>query len=183
MNDEELYKKLREPFTINFINWKINNLNTAKTKAMITFYLDARAVQHRLNRVLGVDGWDFTFTELEKDNGVHGKLTIYTYSEEDRKTKPKEDCIINKVTREDVGYATPTEKSEWYKDAVSDALKRCAVHFGVGHFLYALPYLWIDLASPNQKFLNEDQNEYIRNWLTQQLEKMTSKSSSKVSKK
>lgn len=173
MDDKEIYKKLRKPFDLKFINWKINNYNTAKTKAMITFYLDARAVQHRLNQVLGVDGWSFSFSEISKDNGVHGKLTVY-FKSSNPDPKHREDCILNEVTREDVGYASTTEKSEWYKDAVSDALKRCAVHFGVGHFLYALPYLWIDLKTPGQKYLDDDQNDFIRNWLEDQIKRMTS---------
>ncbi len=172
MTEEDTYKRLRKPFDIKFINWKINNYNTDKTKAMITFYLDARAVQHRLNEVLGVNGWSFTFTELERDQGVHGKLTIYILSKNAESAISKDDCVLQEVTREDVGYASTTEKSEWYKDAVSDALKRCAVHFGVGHFLYALPYLWIELDRPGQKYLNDVQNDYIRNWLQGNLTKM-----------
>lgn len=167
MNETELYKKLRAPFHIRFVNWKINNYNNDKTRALITFYLDARAVQHRLNQVLGVQGWSFSFTELEKDQGVHGKLTVYGIADDGGASRT--------VSREDAGYPSPAEKDEWYKDAVSDALKRCAVHFGVGHFLYALPHLWIDLTTPGQKFLNKDQDKYIEEWLQGQIERMTGK--------
>lgn len=175
MLDEKLYKKLREPFKLQYINWKINNYTNDKKRALITFYLDARAVQHRLNLILGVEGWTFTFTELEKDQGVHGKLTIYGFSKDASNALKKEDCVVHEVTREDVGYASTTNKDEWYKDAVSDALKRCAVHFGVGHFLYALPNLWIDLTEPGQKYLNDDQNKYIEKWLQDNLDRMTGK--------
>jgi hypothetical protein len=172
MADNDLYKKLREPFDVRFISWKINNYNADKTKAMITFHIDARAVQHRLNQVVGVEGWSFSFSELEKDKGVHGKLTLFFFCEEPTKAKSKDECIINEVTREDVGYATNSDKNEWYKDAVSDALKRCAVHFGVGHFLYALPPLWIDLKEPGQKYLSADQDKYCETWLQGQISKM-----------
>lgn len=177
MEPQEVYQKLRQPFEPRFIDWKINNYNSAKTKAMITFHIDARAVQHRLNEVLGVEGWSFTYTELEKDEGVHGKLTIFVTPDKMKYEKSGEDCLLREVTREDVGYASTTNKAEWYKDAVSDALKRCAVHFGVGHFLYALPYLWIELTEPGQKYLNDDQTEYISNWLKDKLAKMTAKKS------
>jgi hypothetical protein len=174
MDKDALYKKLREPFDVRFVNWKINNYSGDKTKAMITFYLDARAVQHRLNQVLGVEGWSFSFSELDKDQGVHGKLTVYIFTDNPEKPKSKDECIIHEVTREDVGYASTTNKDEWYKDAVSDALKRCAVHFGVGHFLYALPNLWVDLTEPGQKYLNKDQDKYISDWLSEQVSKMSS---------
>lgn len=173
MAEQDLYQKLREPFETRFVNWKINNYSGDKSKALITFYLDARAVQHRLNQVLGVKGWSFSFSELEKDQGVHGHLTVYMYSEDADRAQSKDDCVINEVTREDVGYASSTEKDEWYKDAVSDALKRCAVHFGVGHFLYALPNLWIDLDESGQKYLTDQQNRYIEGWLRDQISRMT----------
>ena len=176
--DKTLYEKLRQPFDIRFISWKINNYNADRTRAMITFHVDARAVQHRLNEVLGVDGWSFTFTELEKVNAVHGRLTIYFYNETDGKVT-NEDCIINSVTREDVGYPANDERPEWYKAAVSDALKRCAVHFGVALFLYALPPLWIDLNSPGQRYLTKEQDDICRNFLQENLAKMSSKSTVK----
>ena len=172
MPDKDLYKKLREPFDLKFINWKINNYNGSRTKAMITFYLDARAVQNRLNQVLGVEGWSFSFTELEKVPAVHGKLTVYFFSTNTKNSKSSDECVIHEVTREDVGYASTTDKAEWFKDAVSDALKRCAVHFGVGHFLYALPNYWVDLTAPGQRYLTDEQNEEIHKRLEQQVAKM-----------
>ncbi len=178
--DKTLYEKLRQPFDIRFISWKINNYNSDRTRAMITFHVDARAVQHRLNEVLGVDGWSFTFQELEKANAVHGRLTLFFYTQRDGVEGSKEDCIVNSVTREDVGYPSNAEKPEWYKDAVSDALKRCAVHFGVAHFLYALPPLWIDLNSPGQRYLTKEQEDYCRSFLQENLAKMSKKSTAKA---
>lgn len=172
MPENKLYKKLRQPFDLRFISWKINNYNHDKTKALIIFYLDARAVQHRLNEVLGVQGWSFSFSELDKDEGVHGKLTVNFLSPDAEKATSRDDCVIQEVTREDVGYAATTEKTDWYKDAVSDALKRCAVHFGVGHFLYALPHLWVELNQPGQKYLTSEQDTEIRSWLAEQLERL-----------
>lgn len=139
---------------------------------MITFHVDARAVQHRLNKIMGVNGWHFSFTELEKDQGVHGRLTLIF--------RDSETGEVAEVTREDVGYSSTTDKSEWYKDAVSDALKRCAVHFGVGHILYALPYFWIDLESKGQRYLSDEQNERIKAWLEEQLTRMSKKTKLEV---
>lgn len=172
MSEQDIYHQLRMPFATRFINWKINNYTRDKMRALITFYLDARAVQHRLNQVLGVRGWSFTFTELERDQGVHGSLTIYLFSQDITKAKIPDECILHEVVKEDVGYASSTDKEEWYKDAVSDALKRCAVHVGIGHSLYALPHLWIDLTEPEQRYLNDEQNKYIAEWLTEHLQRM-----------
>ncbi len=154
----DIYQKLREPFDPKFISWRVTAKNKDATKAQVAYYIDARAVQHRLNSVLGVDGWNFTFKESEKDNSVHGHLEI----------KEGKDVVV----REDVGYPTSEDKQEALKDAVSDALKRCAVHYGVGQFLYALPMLWINWNGPEQKYLNDDQNEYCRQWLESMIAKL-----------
>jgi hypothetical protein len=153
-NIKQLYEQLKAPFEVDVIGWKINNYNSDKTKAMITFHIDARAAQDRLNTVLGLDGWSFIYTELEKDSGVHGKLEV---------------PALGGITREDVGYANDSAKGEWYKDAVSDALKRCAVHLGVGHFLYSLPSLWLNLETTGQKFLSKTQNDDVAKWLGKQI--------------
>jgi len=46
------------------------------------------------------------------------------------------------VTREDVGDAGEGEFAT-RKSAASDALKRCAVHFGIGRYLYRFPAQWL----------------------------------------
>lgn len=80
-------------------------------------YVDARAVQQRLDDVVTPEGWDFTWS-LEPGDVVHGKL------------------IIGANIREDAGYPNSDSDEEPVKSAVSDALKRCAVQFGIGRHLY-----------------------------------------------
>lgn len=164
INQQQIYKELRKPFSINYVNWKINSYGSNGSKAMITFHIDARAVQQRLNDVLGITGWSFTWAEASDIGAVHGTLEI------------RVDGVV--VEKEDVGYANMVgtgQKSEYLKDAVSDSLKRCAVHVGVGQFLYALPALWIELDTEKQKYLSDKQNEYIKIWLADKLKMMNSK--------
>lgn len=80
-------------------------------------YVDARVVAQRLDDVLTPEGWDFQWTS-EGGDVVHGKL------------------IIGGNIREDAGYPNSDDDAEPIKSAVSDALKRCAVLFGVGRHLY-----------------------------------------------
>ncbi len=49
---------------------------------------------------------------------------------------------VHGVSKSDVGTASQWEAS---KGCASDALKRAAVHFGIGRYLYALPQVWVDL--------------------------------------
>lgn len=80
-------------------------------------YVDARAVAQRLDDVLTPAGWNFR-ASVELAGFVKGTLTI------------------GESVREDFGYPNSDDDAEPYKSAVSDALKRCAVLFGIGRHLY-----------------------------------------------
>jgi hypothetical protein len=54
------------------------------------------------------------------------------------------------VTKCDAGEAG--DEDEPLKSAVSDALKRCAVHFGIGRYLYHLPAIWAPYDSQKRRF-------------------------------
>lgn len=81
-------------------------------------YVDARAVMQRLDDVLTPSGWDFTSTVIPGTDIVRGELTIAG------------------VTRVDYGYPNSDRDEEPIKAASSDAIKRCAVMFGIGRHLY-----------------------------------------------
>jgi hypothetical protein len=96
--------------------------STKDGRALALAYIDARQVMSRLDQVVGPGNWSFAFDPLTPDGRlVRGKLTI---------------CG---VTKEDAG------QGDDLKGAVSDALKRSAVHFGVGRYLYHLPQNWFPL--------------------------------------
>lgn len=111
--------------------------------AMALVYIDARTCQEELDDRFGVDGWEFSWDCVYgHDFAIKGIL----------KCKMGEEW----VTREDVGYpqelkmSKGVNDSEALKDAVSDALKRCAVQFGIGRFLYDAPKLFSYKVKTNQ---------------------------------
>jgi hypothetical protein len=81
-------------------------------------YVDARAVMQRLDDVVTPAGWEFTSTVVPGTDIVHGRLTVAGF------------------VREDYGYPNSEKDEEPIKAASSDALKRCAVMFGIGRHLY-----------------------------------------------
>jgi hypothetical protein len=81
-------------------------------------YVDARDVAQRLDEVVTPAGWDFTSTVLPGTEVVHGRL------------------VVGGAVREDYGYPNSDRDEEPIKAAASDALKRCAVLFGIGRHLY-----------------------------------------------
>jgi hypothetical protein len=98
--------------------------------ALANRYFDARAVQDRLDAVFGVDGWQDRY-DLLPDGSAVCRLR----------------CRVGErwVVKSDVG--SPSEQpyeGERHKAAFSDALKRAAVKFGIGRYLYRLPRQWVD---------------------------------------
>lgn len=135
---------LARPFDADAIRWKPQSVvgpdfkKAAKTagkypdgcKAKFLAYIDARDVMNRLDTVLGVECWADSYTVLTQTPWtVECTLTVTVDGEAIAKT--------------DVGYCNDpkndTPDKEPAKAAYSDALKRTAVKFGVGRFLYDMP--------------------------------------------
>src|SRR5919199_1315635 len=107
---------------------------TSGGKALGLAYIDARSVMRRLDAVVGPANWSFDFDVLSPDGKmVKGRLTVLG------------------VTKCDAGEAAGED--EILKSAVSDALKRCAVHFGIGRYLYYLPRTWAPFDAQKRRFV------------------------------
>lgn len=126
MIDQATLQKLKAPFPASAIDVKpgaTTERDSQKSGLVLTF-IDARAVQERLDEAFGGE-WDFTWEPMpEYGNKLAVKGIIRAAG----------------IERQDVGQANGEE--EPYKSAVSDAMKRAAVHFGIGRYLYALPQIW-----------------------------------------
>jgi hypothetical protein len=124
----EIASQLAAPFDVADVEWRPSGKAGANQRTSLVAYVDARTVQDRLDAVIGVRGWSFDWQPVSVEGGevkqAKGILTIHG------------------VTKCDVGTASNWEAS---KGAVSDALKRAAVHFGVGRYLYELPAVTVAL--------------------------------------
>jgi hypothetical protein len=108
-------------------------------RALALHYIDARAVQDRLDDVLGIDGWEDDY-EVLPDGSVMCRLRVKIG-----------DQWLMKV---DVG--SPSEQPDGgdrLKAAFSDGLKRAAVKFGIGRYLYRLPSQWVDWDPQRKQFV------------------------------
>lgn len=120
---KEVLQQLAEPFPAKVIQWKPQATRKDGDKALAVAYIDARDVMRRLDDVVGGE-WGF-YWEPIGDTSVKGVLTV---------------CG---VMRSDVGEEGDGPMGKTIKAAVSDALKRCAVHFGIGRYLYYLGGTWV----------------------------------------
>lgn len=145
----DIYKRLSAPFPPEAIEFRIGNSNRAKTGGTVLFYLTARDVMDRLDEVVGPGNWS-TSTRWDGP-GCLCTLTILGVSHEDGEE--------------------PSD-IEGYKGAISGALKRAAVRFGVGRYLYAAPTVWINGTERSGRFVpdkgwqEEAKAAYLR-WMGQ----------------
>jgi hypothetical protein len=121
---EELEKKLKAPFPENAIEWRISRSGVKKDGAVwatCLAYVTSRAIQDRLDSVFGIGGWYDEYVPAPQ-GGVLCKLH----------------CKIDEafICKQDVAENT---QFEGVKGGVSGALKRAAVKFGIGRYLYDLP--------------------------------------------
>ena len=112
MNKIEL--ALKRPFDPRKLKWR----KGPGGKELV--YITARDVMDRLDEAVGVSGWESSYKEVM--SRVVCELTL---------------CIEGKyITKCDGADDTAIEGA---KGALSDALKRAAVQFGVGRYLYHPP--------------------------------------------
>ncbi len=136
MEIEKIMELLAEPFEVGEVKFK--PAVVSGNRAMALAYVDARVVQDRLDNVLGAENWQDDYAVLS-DGSVTCKLRLRLGDEW--------------VTKMDVGG--PSEQPDGgdrMKAAFSDSLKRAAVKFGVGRYLYRLPAQWVDYDPHKRQF-------------------------------
>lgn len=129
--NSEVWNKLTEPFPAGEVQWRVEALSKDKRRAMVVPYVDARTVLDRLDEVLEPGGWQDTYEVLE------AKAASYAVR-----------CrlMVLEIAKEDVG------EGDSLKAAFSDALKRAAVKFGIGRYLYRLDKQWVDHDPDSGRF-------------------------------
>lgn len=121
---EEIRHALAEPFHPDQLEWRPGATNREKTSALALAYVTARAVMDRLDEVVGIDGWEDEYRPGPAGGVVcRLKVTINGFP----------------ITKED---AADNSDIESVKGGISDALKRAAVKFGIGRYLYGLDAQW-----------------------------------------
>src|SRR3954463_16312459 len=113
----------RRPFMPALVQAKIQSVDRDNRFADIVYYIDARAVMDRLN-VLLPGRWHATYElvarEPPADEGGEPLLVYRCH------------LTVAEATYTDVGEGAD------HKAAQSDALKRAAVHVGIGHCVYRI---------------------------------------------
>jgi hypothetical protein len=121
---------LAAPFPADQIKWRVGATTKDKTKGIALAYIDARHVFDRLDEVVGNEGWQTRILETPSGR-VLCELTI---------------CGVTKTD----GAGDTGMEAE--KGAISDAIKRAAVQWGIGRYLYNLPNVWCQIEPAGKSY-------------------------------
>lgn len=134
-----IQERLSLPFPPEDHGFRPASVNGDSARALI--YIDARNVMDRLDEVVGMNNWRDHY-EINTD-GVKCCLEIRIDGEW--------------ISREDFGaFSDQPDDGDKTKAAFSDALKRAAVKYGVGRYLYAIKLGYLPYDSKRKKFSDED---------------------------
>ncbi|MEM8556698.1 MAG: Rad52/Rad22 family DNA repair protein [Bacteroidota bacterium] len=125
-------RRLSAPFPANDIEWKPGATTRDRKKGLAMAYLTSRAIQDRLDDVCGPGNWRNAF-EQGPGGGVLCGLAVLV---------ARDDGTTEWVTKWDGAENTEFES---VKGGLSSALKRAAVQWGIGRYLYSMPALWVPL--------------------------------------
>lgn len=135
---EQIHQELSEPFPHEDVEWKVQTVSKDKTRGLAVAYITARAIQNRLDAVVGAQNWKPVFrqwhTVTDRDgNSIPSQLcTIQIYDDERHEWLEKTDGAEN------TDY-------EPVKGGLSDAMKRAASQWGIGRYLYKMVTPWVDV--------------------------------------
>ena len=124
--------RLADPFPPSDIEWKPGATTRDKSKGLAMAYLTSRAVQQRFDDVCGPADWRNEFTE-GPGGGVLCGIAVRV---------EREDGTAEWVTKWD---GADNSQVEAVKGGLSGSMKRAAVQWGVGRYLYDLPATWVRL--------------------------------------
>lgn len=143
--------KLKEPFPAEDIDWRLQSSGEKNGKfwGKCLAYITSRAVQDRLDEVCGPDGWQ---TSIRKEGDAYFcTLSIRVQHE---------DGTSEWISRTDGSDASDIEA---VKGGISGAIKRSAVLFGLGRYLYNLKESWA-VIDEHGKYTGQTKDKKYFKW-------------------
>lgn len=157
MDLNEILQKLSAPFSAQTIQWRVGATSKDKSKGQALAYIEARNVMDRLDQTLGLD-WEDTYELIYEETypiPPTNKTELAFLAEKQHPEKKitgvkcKLSIIVEgkKITKEGIGVLSAASE---LKGAESDSLKRAAIKFGIGRYIYKIPNYWVDLNTYKQ---------------------------------
>lgn len=119
------FKKLSDFFPPEAVEWKPITISKKTEKGLAAAYITARAIMDRLDEVCGPENWRNEF-KAGPDGGVLCGISIRVGDDWITKWDGAENTDIEAV-----------------KGGLSSAMRRAAVQWGIGRYLYDFPQQWV----------------------------------------
>ena len=149
--------QLRQPFANEDIEWRIQSSGEKNNRAWakVLAYVQARAIQERLDEVFGILGWQdhYQFIHYSTTDSKEHDLM-----KEGKQVQDGVVCAIEVYDKENGCWiaksdGAPFTNFESFKGGISDAFKRTAASgFGIGRYLYKLTVGFADISSDTKKY-------------------------------
>lgn len=127
------FKDLLAPFAAEDIEWRVQRADVTRGWALVLAYVTNRAIQERLDEVATPGKWKNEFSTAP-DGGVLCGISIKAGDEW--------------VTKYDGANNTQVEA---VKGGLSSAMKRAAVQWGIGRYLYKLDSTLVNMQEEKPK--------------------------------
>ena len=131
---EELRAVLSAPFSSSDIEWRGSATNAEKTKGLAVPYCTNRAIQNRLDDTVGIDGWYNDFRPWKNGSAQLCGISIFF--------PQLEQCLTKWDGADDSEF-------ESVKGGLSDSMKRAAVEWSIGRYLYGMTQVWVTVQITN----------------------------------
>lgn len=141
---EELRQALAAPFSNGDIEWQVSATTQDKTKGLAVPHVTNRAIQNRLDGTVGIDGWQNEFRPWKDGKAQLCGISIYFQQQKQWLTK---------------WDGADDSDFESVKGGLSDSMKRAAVEWGVGRYLYGMTQIWVKIVQRGKGFFIVDEEQ------------------------
>lgn len=145
----DFYKALQAPFQTDEVRWRVGSKAQDGSKGQPFAYIDARSVFNRLDAVTGGFGWQCNYSHAG-DKTFKTICNLGIYMPLGPHAAPISEAQWGWIWRADGAGDTDFEGD---KGAISDAFKRAAVRFGIGRYLYDMPFMWVKLEKKGNSYI------------------------------
>lgn len=124
------------------IKGRISATTQDKSKGLAVPYVTNRAIQNRLDSTVGIDGWQNEFKPWKDGKAQLCGISIYFQQQKQWLTK---------------WDGADDSDFESVKGGLSDSMKRAAVEWGVGRYLYGMTQIWVKVEQRGKSFFIVDE--------------------------
>ena len=140
---ETIKAELSKPFAPEDLEWRLQQSFEDKGRGLAVPYVTNRAIQDRLDDVVGPENWHNEFKPWHGNGKKEAQICGISIHFEGR----------GFVTKWDGAEDTDIEA---VKGGLSDSMKRAAVQWGIGRVLYKMDVVWVDIEKRGRSWIIKD---------------------------